>query len=122
MASQQRTQLHLPKDGPLLVGGDGALYAGSDGHQVHAIESTTWTVKWTFSTRGMPFALAEGKDGSIYVGSYDSSIYALDRQSGKLRWRFSTGRGNWDAVHALAVKDGTIYAGVDSSVEAIDLH
>ncbi len=78
----------------------------------------------TFSTRGMPFALAEGKDGSIYVGSYESSIYALDPQSGKLRWRFSTDRGNWgeNTVHALAVKDGTIYASVDSSVEAIDLH
>jgi outer membrane protein assembly factor BamB len=109
--------------GSLLVGTDGTLYAGSD-HVVYAIETRGWTTRWSFGTRGVPFALAEVKDGSILVGSYDSNIYALNPQSGKLRWRFSTGHGKWgeNTVHSLAVSGDVIYAGVDDSVEAIDTH
>lgn len=41
---------------------------------------------------------------------------------GRLRWTFSTGKGRWgdNPVHALAVaRDGVLYAGVGTSVEAI---
>jgi outer membrane protein assembly factor BamB len=106
----------------LAVGRGDMLYVGTRDRFVYALDTRAVAIKWTFKSRGTPFALAEGHDGAIYVGSYDGNIYALDPAVGRVRWRFPTGTGGWgvDPVHALAVgSDGVIYAGVGTSVQAI---
>jgi len=106
----------------LAVGRGDTLYIGTRDRIVYALDAIDGAVKWTFKPRGTPFSLAEGHDGIIYVGSYDSNIYSLDPTDGRLRWTFSTGKGRWgdNPVHALAVgRDGVLYAGVGTSVEAI---
>ncbi len=82
----------------------------------------TAIIKWSFKTRGTPFAIAQRPDGVIYVGSYDGNIYALDPGTGALKWRFSADDSGWgvNPIHALVVaKDGVIYLGAGRSVEAI---
>lgn len=83
------------------------------------------------SERGDYSQCVHGRSGNVTVANQpaktDNSSPALRWRvaaspGGRLRWTFSTGKGRWgdNPVHALAVaRDGVLYAGVGTSVEAI---
>jgi outer membrane protein assembly factor BamB len=78
------------------LGSDGTVYIGAFDGALHALDSDSGAVRWSFESRehiyGSP-ALAHDADGrtsAIYIGSADGSVYAV-RPDGSLIWRYDTG-------------------------------
>ncbi|MCC6160363.1 MAG: PQQ-like beta-propeller repeat protein [Deltaproteobacteria bacterium] len=80
-----------PVAGSPAISDDGAtVYVGSfDGH-VHAYDTATGALRWSFAARDHFYASpALAEDGTIVIGSADGTMYALD-PDGTLRWAFDT--------------------------------
>lgn len=105
---------------------NGMVFFGSgDGH-VYALDSTSGSLRWKFSTGDVVHASPAIADGVLYIGSWDSYFYALDAANGRRRWRFKTGDDpdihNQIGIQAsAAVLDGTVIFGCrDSHLYALD--
>ncbi|MDD3135964.1 MAG: PKD domain-containing protein, partial [Methanoregula sp.] len=95
--------------GPLAIGSDNILYAGSYDTYVYAIYPENGSIKWKSPATGTKIyggGPAIGTDGTIYIGS--DALYAFDTQ-GTLKWKNTTGTANY-ATPAIGL-DGTIYIG-----------
>ena len=95
-------------EGNVVMGPDGALYAGNDDFFVYSI-TPEGKLRWAFRTDFLIWAaVAFGKDGTVYVSSFDMNIYALD-SAGHLKWK--TDLGNALTGSPAIGDDGTIYQG-----------
>jgi len=96
--------------GPLAIGSDNILYAGSYDTYVYAIYPENGSVKWRSPATGANIyssGPAIGTDGTIYIGS--DALYAFDPQDGSIKWKNITGTAKY-ATPAIG-SDGTIYIG-----------
>ena len=85
---------------------DGVVFAGSDDHQVYALDGSTGALLWSFTTADAVRSSPTISAGVVYVGSNDNHLYALDAASGELRWKVDTG----DLVeYQPAVSDGMVF-------------
>ncbi len=103
------------------VGGDGTVYVGSDDGNVYALNGSTGSEIWNFTTGGDVHysSPAVGGDGTVYIGSVDGNVYALNGSDGSEIWNFTTGDGV-DSSPAIGA-DGTVYIGSeDNHVYALD--
>ena len=84
---------------------------------LHAVDSATGKVAWTFKTgteiKSSPVVAGD----KVLIGSYDSHLYALGAKDGKLAWKVQTE----GYVHATpAIVDGVAYiAGCDEILRGI---
>jgi PGF-CTERM protein len=86
---------------------DGVSVENND-HNVYALNASTGTKLWNFTTgSGVPSSPAVA-NGVIYVGSYDKNVYALNATTGAKIWNFTTG-GHVDSSPAVA--NGVVYVG-----------
>lgn len=101
---------------PALSGG--IVYVGSADGSVHAINTLTGDVLWTYQTGAQVRATPVVIDGTLYVGSWDMFMYALDAQTGALKWQTDVG----GQVQSTAlVHDNLVYtASRKASVVALD--
>jgi polyvinyl alcohol dehydrogenase (cytochrome) len=112
---------------PALAGG--ALYVGSQGGTVYALDRATGCVRWTFQ------AAAEARSGMVvsgwkagdsaarplvFFGDLIGNLYAVDARAGKLVWR------DHPDAHPLAtitaaptLYEGRLYVSLSSSEEAM---
>ena len=75
---------------------------------LHALDASTGTERWRFSSGGWVFSAPAIDDASIFVGSWDGYLHALDAKSGEERWRFYTS----DRISSSpAVADGRVFGG-----------
>ncbi|MCY4113321.1 MAG: PQQ-binding-like beta-propeller repeat protein [Chloroflexi bacterium] len=85
---------------------DGVVFAGSDDHQVYALDASSGALLWSFATADAVRSSPTVSDGVVYVGSDDHHLYALDAASGELLWKLDTG----DLVqYQPAVSDGMVF-------------
>jgi len=70
---------------------EGALYFGSNDHNLYALDTASGALRWKFATKGRVTSSPAVGEGRVYFGSYDSNFYALDAASGALVWKFATG-------------------------------
>lgn len=77
-----------------------ALYVGSSGGILYAIDRATGAVKWQFNAK-VRIASSPAVDGGlVYFGAYDGSFYALAEENGQLKWKFETsGEHRFSAKH-----------------------
>ena len=107
----------LPLIFPLTATGAN-LYV-SDDNQVHALDSATGRLAWSFDAGDVVDSPPRASDGVVYLRSY-SAAYALDESTGKQRWRYDLdiypGPGR-----APSIADG-VWALVDggAAVQALD--
>ncbi|MEZ6125409.1 MAG: PQQ-binding-like beta-propeller repeat protein [Planctomycetaceae bacterium] len=71
---------------------DDALYVGSHGGEVTAVNWKTGEILWRYhGERDMPYhASAAVTDSLVLVGGHDKHLHAIDRASGKAAWTFAT--------------------------------
>jgi len=103
----------------VVLGPDGALYAGNDDFFMYCIEPDG-ALRWAFRTGLLIWAAAAfGEDGTVYIPSFDMNIYALEPKSGRLIWK--TDLGNPLVSSPAIGNDGTIYQGcMDGKLYALN--
>ena len=95
--------------GAPAVSSNGIIYIVGNS-TIYAINSTTGTLLWTYSTGGTATdettSVTIGSDGTIYFGS-STGLYAL-KSNGTLKWRYATGEV---CASPTIGSDGTLYIG-----------
>jgi outer membrane protein assembly factor BamB len=56
---------------------NGVLYVGSHDGNIYALDASTGTELWSFTTGGFVNESPAISDGTVYVGSYDTHMYAF---------------------------------------------
>ena len=99
---------------------DGRVYVGSADYKVYALNASTGSLIWSYTTGASVYSSPAVADGRVYVGSYDSKVYCLNASTGSLIWSYTTG----DYVQSSpAVADGKVYVGsFDYKVYAFGSH
>lgn len=98
---------------------NGAVYVGSEDHNVYALNATTGTELWSFPTSSGVYSSPAVANGMVYVGSENGTIYALNATSGAQLWSFATGNVIYSSP---AVSNGFVYVGSgDDNVYAFGL-
>jgi outer membrane protein assembly factor BamB len=97
---------------------DGAVYAGADG-VLRALATADGSERWRvdFGTDDLANAVPVAVDGYVVVNP-DETVHVLDAADGSTVWSRPTGPS---VLPAPAVRDGTVYAGGGTTVEAVDL-
>jgi outer membrane protein assembly factor BamB len=91
------------------VADDGTVYVGN-GDGLRAVNPSTGTVTWTFSSADVTDSPAIGGDGTIFFGCKDSSFYAVN-PNGTLRFKLVLG-AQVSGSPAIA-SDGTVWVNAD---------
>jgi outer membrane protein assembly factor BamB len=96
-------------EGNVVIGPDGALYAGDDDFFFYCLEPDG-RLRWAFRTGFLVWsAAAFDNQGAVYFAGFDMKLYALDRKTGKRKWK--TDLGNALVASPALGDDGTIYQG-----------
>jgi outer membrane protein assembly factor BamB len=100
---------------PAIAGG--VVFVSSDDGNVYALNASTATLIWRYSTTGSLVDSSPAVAGGVvFVGSDDKVVYALDVSSGAYLWGYTTGNDVWSSP---AVAGGIVYAGsLDGKVYA----
>ena len=91
---------------------DGKVYIGSWDNKTYALNASTGTLVWSYTTGGSVLSSPAVADGKVFVGSYDKNIYALNASTGTLAWSYTTGSSVYSSP---AVADGKVYIGSRNS-------
>jgi len=102
---------------------DGNLFATvQDEHAIHALDTRSGEVLWTFTAGGRIDSPPTFSDGALVFGSCDGRIYCLDASSGEPAWTFRAPLVNRKHMHfeqiesthpvhgSVLVLDGKVYA------------
>jgi outer membrane protein assembly factor BamB len=86
---------------------DGKVYVGSYDKRVYALNATTGSQVWNYTTGGGVTSSPAISEGTVYVGSDDGNVYALNATNGARIWNYTTGGGE----SSPAVAGGRVYVG-----------
>ncbi len=102
---------------PPCIGGDGAIYVGSNDRKIYAL-NPDGSRRWDFQTGGeVRSSPAIDAVGIIYVGSMDANVYALN-PDGSEKWHFATGGGT--VTSSPVTGFDAIYVGSYGKIYALD--
>ncbi|TET28854.1 MAG: hypothetical protein E3J73_00245, partial [Candidatus Bathyarchaeum sp.] len=87
---------------------DGLVYVGSNDDNIYALDASTGTVIWNYTTGDDVASSPAVADGVVFVGSNDKNLYALNASSGTLLWSYTTLE---KVVSSPAVANGAVYFG-----------
>ncbi|MBC8183780.1 PQQ-binding-like beta-propeller repeat protein [candidate division KSB1 bacterium] len=107
-----------------VVAANGLTYFGSSvNNKVHALNTSTGHVKWTFFAEGSIRFAPSIRKNRVYFGSDDGYVYCLKANNGKLIWKYRPGPSNnkvigngrmislWPVRTSVLVEDGIVYFG-----------
>jgi len=78
----------------------GAVYVGSTGGFLYAVDREAGTEKWKFDAKSRIASSPAVAGGLVYFGAYDGNFYAVDAATGHLKWKFQTaGERRFTAKH-----------------------
>lgn len=90
------------------LGRNGAVYVGSSGPKVYALDGATGEKLWDFARGAVDSSPAIGENGTVYVGPSSGRVYALDGGTGNKLWEFAAGESSADSSPAIGA-DGTVF-------------
>lgn len=102
---------------PILAPGDAALYVGTFGGQIIALDTKNGKALWRYDTQasvgpGVSATPALAADGTLYVATGDGRLLALATRAGgppTLRWQIPTGRLGIVFGAPTLAPNGTLY-------------
>ena len=101
---------------PAVAGG--IVYVGSWDGKVYALNATTGTRVWDYTTGRAVDSSPAVVGGVVFVGSDDDKVYALNATTGTQVWNYTTGSL---VVSSPAVAGGVVYVGSeDDNVYALN--
>jgi outer membrane protein assembly factor BamB len=98
---------------------DGVVYVGCGDNNVYALNATTGTKVWNYTTDNwVQWSSPAVVDGVVYVGSTDNNVYALNATTGTKVWKYATSGAIFSSP---AVAGGVVYVGSeDNNVYALN--
>jgi outer membrane protein assembly factor BamB len=97
---------------------NGAVYFGSDDHNVYALNAKTGAKLWNYTTGSAVSSSPALAKSVVYVGSDDYNVYALNASTGAKIWNYTT---NFVVDSSPALANGVVYIGsADNNVYALD--
>ena len=98
---------------------NGVVYVGSYDNNLYALNATTGTMLWSFTTGGGVYSSPAVANGVVYVGSWDfnGDVYALNATTGAEVWDYMTGSNEGGSP---AVANGMVYVGQGSNLYALN--
>jgi outer membrane protein assembly factor BamB len=93
---------------PAIV--NGAVYFGSDGGNVYALNASNGALLWSYANSGAVQSSPAVANGVVYIGSDDNNLYALNATTGAPLWSYTTGG---PVESSPAVANGVVYVGSD---------
>jgi len=98
---------------------EGVVYVGSGDGNLYALNATSGTKLWNFTTGDSVASSPAVVNGVVYVGSGDGNLYAIYANNGQLKWNFWIGSEGAVVWSSPAVVNGVVYIGcVDGNVYA----
>jgi outer membrane protein assembly factor BamB len=110
------------------VAGNGKVYFGTLGAEVHCVDAKTGDMIWTFPL-GYRMASTPALDGDrLYIGPDDGNVYCLNAETGEQIWKTSAGGKTqafwisaWQSRSSPIVIDGRLYVGsLDGQIYCIN--
>jgi eukaryotic-like serine/threonine-protein kinase len=89
---------------------------GSCDNKLYALNASTGTKKWSYTTGGEIQSSPAVVNGLVYVGSFDQKLYALNASNGTKKWSYTTGGL---VASSPAVANGVVYVGSSNGDLAI---
>src|SRR5262249_26656160 len=86
--------------------GNGTVYVGNDGGQLHAVNTSTGKKRWMFQAGGGVGSRVALGNGLVYLGAQDQKLYAIDAATGTKRWQYTAP----DTVGSPVVVGGLVCA------------
>jgi outer membrane protein assembly factor BamB len=99
------------------IGADGTLYVGA-GDGLRALNGSTGSVVWTFSSANVSSSPAIGGDGTIFFGAQDGTFYAVTA-TGQQRFTISTG-GPISSAPAISLDGTVVFASDDGMLYSLE--
>jgi outer membrane protein assembly factor BamB len=96
--------ISVEDNSPAVV--NGVVYAGSSDSNVYALNASTGSLLWKYTTGGAIFNSPAVAGGVVYIGN-SGGLYALNAKTGALIWKAASVGG----VAAPAVANGVVYVG-----------
>jgi outer membrane protein assembly factor BamB len=87
---------------------EGTVYIGSNDHKVYALNASTGTPIWNYTTGNDVSSAPAVAGGMVFVGSYDYNVYGLNASTGVRMWSYETGDG---VSSSPVVVNGTVFIG-----------
>ena len=95
---------------------NGIVYVGSNNYNLYALNASSGTKIWNYSTDGWVTSSPCVTNSAVYVGSHDFNVYALDTTTGTKIWSYETGQA---VQSSPCVVNGIVYVGsADNNVYA----
>jgi outer membrane protein assembly factor BamB len=110
------------------VAGNGKVYFGTLGGEVHCVDAKTGNVSWTFPL-GYRMASTPALVGDrLYIGPDDGNVYCLNAETGEVIWEKSAGGKTqafwvsaWQSRSSPIVVNGKLYVGsIDGQIYCFD--
>jgi outer membrane protein assembly factor BamB len=73
--------------GTPAVGTDGAIYVGTFGKEMIALDAASGTIKWRFTTQDWVWSGPALDNGKLFFGDLTGNLYALNAADGTALWR-----------------------------------
>ena len=101
--------------------GDRVYVAQVDAHTLHAVDSASGNILWSFTTGGRVDSPPTIYKGRVLFGSADGYVYSLNSADGKMIWRFRAAPKDrrmmafnqveslWPVHGSVLVQDGKLY-------------
>ena len=122
-SGELRWEADVPRssDLPLLfrLTATGSNVYVSDEYRVHALDSATGNLAWSFDAWDIVQAPPRGSDGVVYLMSY-SAVHALDESTGEQLWRYAVDTGGFEDRAPFIVDGVLALVDGDGGVQAID--
>jgi len=90
------------------VASGGLVYTGWNDDCLRALNATTGTLMWQYTTGDTVWSDPAVSNGVVYFGSFDDCVYALNATNGSLKWIYRTGAWVWSSP---TVNGGIVYIG-----------
>jgi len=91
MPSEEMPRMHSDNAYHVAVAGGYVYFGSSVTGEVHALDSASGTIRWTFFAEGPVRFAPTVEAGRVYFGSDDGCAYCLDADNGAMIWKYRAG-------------------------------
>ena len=85
---------------------NGMVYFGGGDDKIHALNTSDFSVAWSFTSNRVFMSSPAAANGIVYSGGGDGRVYAFDATTGAKLWSYNFGAAVYSSV---AISNGVLY-------------